>query len=267
MTDAELRLPAGVDIVGIRAGNPGPFSLTGTNSWVAGREPAWLIDPGPSLPEHVDALSAEIGRRGGLGGIALTHDHYDHAEAVDAVLRSFPGTQVAAARGEGFQLLRDGDRFGPLEVIATPGHAPDHLAFVVGSVAMTGDAVLGTGSVFIAADPGAMASYLTALEALRQRRLVALAPGHGPVVHDPEAKLGEYISHRLERERRLISALGDGRRTVDALLDAAWSDVPDGLRPAAAITLRAHLDKLQREDRLPEGVELPPWPVDWLPHV
>ena len=84
---------------------------------------------------------------------------------------------------------------------------------------------------------------------------------------DPDAKLGEYISHRLERERRLLDALDSGRRSVDELLDSAWSDAPAPLRPAAAVTLAAHLDKLADEGRLPDGVERPPWPVPWLPQA
>ena len=98
-------------------------------------------------------------------------------------------------------------RIGPLETVLTPGHAPDHLAFVLGTAALTGDAVLGEGSVFIAPDPGALTGYLNALAGLRERRLEVLCPGHGPPVNDPAGKLDEYISHRLSRERRLLIAL------------------------------------------------------------
>jgi glyoxylase-like metal-dependent hydrolase (beta-lactamase superfamily II) len=168
-----------------------------------------------------------------------------------------PAVQVAAARGDVDVRLADGDRFGPLEAMATPGHAPDHLAFLVGAAVLSGDAVLGEGSVFIAPDPGALAGYLAGLERLRARGPAVIAPGHGPVVEDPEAKLTEYISHRLERERRLEAALAAGGRTVDELLDAAWADAPTILRPAAAVTLAAHLDKLDDEGRLPTGVQRP----------
>ena len=153
--------------------------------------------------------------------------------------------------------LEDGSTFGPLEAVATPGHAPDHLAYVTGTAALTGDAVLGEGSVFIAPDPGALAAYLDALARLRERELDVLCPGHGPLVFDPDAKLDQYISHRLDRERRLLAALEHGKRSVDELLDEAWADVPAGLRPAAAVTLAAHLDKLADEGRLPAGVERP----------
>jgi len=245
------------DIVGIRAYNPGPFTLSGTNSWIVGRGPAWIVDPGPALDEHLGAVWDEITRRGDLAGILLTHDHHDHAEAVPAMRARYPSAPLAAARGEVDVRLSDGDVFGPFEVVATPGHAPDHLAFVTGRVALTGDAVLGEGSVFISPDPGALVGYLDALGRLRERALELLCPGHGPPVLDPVAKLDEYIAHRLERERRLVSALGEGKRTIDELLDAAWSEVPPALRPAAAVTLAAHLDKLAGESRLPVGVERP----------
>ena len=251
-----LEVP-GHEIVGLRADNPGPFTLTGTNTWIVGTDPAWLVDPGPDLAEHADAVIAEVERRGGLGGVALTHDHSDHSGALPAVRERFPQAPVAAARGDVDRLLRDGSEFGPLEVVSTPGHAPDHVAFIVGRAGLTGDAVLGQGSVFIAPDPGALKLYLQALGELRRRNLSVLLPGHGPAVSDPAAKLDEYVAHRLERERRLVQGLEAGARTVDEMLDAAWVEVPEALRPAATITLAAHLDKLQAEGRLPAGVERP----------
>jgi glyoxylase-like metal-dependent hydrolase (beta-lactamase superfamily II) len=248
---------SGTEIVGLRAGNPGPFTLSGTNTWLVGSDPAWLVDPGPALDDHIAAVAAEIARRGGLGGIALTHDHPDHADAVPAIRDRFPAAPLAAARGEVDRALDDGARFGPLEVVAVPGHAPDHLTFVVGTTALTGDAVLGQGSVFIAPDPGALAGYLDGLARLRRRDLRLLLPGHGPVVTEPAAKIDEYIEHRLERERRLLDALAGGARSIPEMLDAAWPDVPELLRPAATVTLAAHLDKLADEGRLPSGVERP----------
>ncbi len=219
--------------------------------------PAWVVDPGPDLAEHVDAVASEVARRGGLGGIALTHDHSDHSQAVAPLRERFPDAPLAGGRGAVDVLLADGARFGPFEAVATPGHAPDHFAFVNADVAFTGDAVLGQGSVFIAPDPDALAGYLEGLAKLRRRPLKLLCPGHGPPVWEPEAKLDEYVAHRLDRERRLVAGLAAGARSVDEMLDAAWDDVPAHLRPAAAVTLAAHLDKLAAEGRLPDGVQRP----------
>lgn len=248
---SRLELP-GHDAIGIRAANPGPLTLSGTNTWIYGRDPAWLIDPGPALPAHLDAISEELDERGGLGAVLLTHDHADHAEAVPEIATRFAPVPVAAARGAVTALLADGHRIGPFEVIATPGHAPDHLVYVAAGVAFTGDAVLGEGSVFVMAQLGA---YLAGLERLRALELELLAPGHGPVVGDPGAKLTQYIEHRYSREAALLGALAEGARTIDELLDAAWPDAPSQLRGAAAITLEAHLEKLAGEGRLPPGVQ------------
>lgn len=260
------------DVAAIRAENPSPFTLTGTNTYVVGRGGAWVVDPGPALPAHVEAVAAEVERRGGLGGIALTHDHPDHAEGVPALReRLGPAAPLAGMRGAVDLRLDDGDRVGPFEALATPGHAPDHLTYLLVAeppgpvaVAFTGDAVLGEGSVFIAPDPGALAGYLAGLERLRDRAPALICPGHGPLVEDPAAKIEEYVTHRLARERALLDALAAGARTIDDMLDAAWADAPDFLRPAATITLGAHLDKLADEGRLPPGVERPARPP-WLP--
>lgn len=236
------------DVALVRAANPGPFTLSGTNTWIVGRDPCWIVDPGPALPEHVDAIAAEAQRRGGAGGIALTHHHADHAEAVG---------EVEERTGARLADVGPGERAGPLDAVATPGHTHDHLAFVAGRAVLTGDAVLGEGSVFIV---GHLAEYLDALRGLRARDLDVLLPGHGPVVDDPRAKLDEYVAHRLDRERRLVAALEAGARSVDAMLDAAWDDAPPALRLPAAVTLGAHLDKLDAEGRLPPGVERPKLP-------
>jgi glyoxylase-like metal-dependent hydrolase (beta-lactamase superfamily II) len=239
-----------VDVLRLRANNPGPLTMSGTNSWVVGRDPAWVVDPGPALAEHQEALVVALVERGGLGGIALTHDHIDHNESVAALRERFQAP-LAAGRGSVDIRLSDGARFGPFEALYTPGHAPDHYALIVGDVCFTGDAVLGEGSVFISRDPGALAGYLRGLERLRERGLAVLCPGHGPPIWTPQQRLSEYIEHRLDRERRLLMAIAEGHRSTEELLDAAWSDVPEQLRPLAAVTLAAHLDKLAEEGQLP----------------
>jgi len=239
---------AELGIARLRAENPGPFTLSGTNTWVLGRDPAWVIDPGPSLPAHLEAVAGEVTARGGAGGIAITHDHADHVEGLEALRARLDGPPVAALRHAADVVLADGDTFGPLRAVAVPGHAPDHLAFVAGGVCFSGDAVLGEGSVFVA---GQMGSYLAALERLRELDLAVICPGHGPPVWDVAGKLDGYLTHRRERERRLLEALEDGLDDEDELLDRVWDDAPQGLRPAAALTLRAHLEQLSEEGRLP----------------
>jgi glyoxylase-like metal-dependent hydrolase (beta-lactamase superfamily II) len=142
---------------------------------------------------------------------------------------------------------------GPFEAIATPGHSPDHVGLLFGRVLFAGDTVLGTGSVFIAPGEGSLSAYLDSLWRLRELDLEVIAPGHGPFVWDPRAKLDEYIEHRLDRERRVIEALDAGAESRDEILDRAWSDVDFGstpyLRMAAGLTLDAHLEKLREDGR------------------
>jgi glyoxylase-like metal-dependent hydrolase (beta-lactamase superfamily II) len=230
-------------IARIRAPNPGPLTLTGTNTYVVGRDPAWVVDPGPSIGSHLDAVAGEVAARGGAGGIALTHSHSDHSEAVGELRERLGGVPLGAAPD-----LRDGDTFGPFAVLAVPGHADDHLVFVAGRAAFTGDAVLGEGSVFVS---GRLREYLDGLRRLRALDLERICPGHGDEVTDPAAKLDEYLAHRAERERKLLAALESGVEGEDALLDAAWDDAPAAVRPFAAVTMRAHLEKLREEGRLP----------------
>src|SRR3954452_8966435 len=226
----------------IRAPNPSPLTLDGTNTYVAG---GWVIDPGPDDPAHLDAVAAH----GPFEGIVLTHSHHDHAEGAPA---------LAARAGVEAILPSGGDRVGPFEVIATPGHSPDSVALLFGRVLFAGDTVLGTGSVFVGGEEGSMAAYLDSLRRLLELDLDAICPGHGPVIWEPRAKLEEYLSHRLERERLVVEALSAGAQTRDEVLDRAWSDVDfeaaPYLRFAAGVTLDAHLDKLSAEGRLRDEI-------------
>ena len=230
-------------VVRVRADNPGLLTLDGTNTWVLGRDPCWVVDPGPSLAEHLDAVASVAAQRGGAGGVVLTHGHADHSEGAAALAE-----RLGAPLGDA----------GPLERVPLPGHSDDHVAFVWERVCCAGDAVLGEGSVFVAGD---MAGYLDGLRALRARDLRLICPGHGPPVHDAAAKLDAYIAHRLDREARLAAALERGVRGDDALLDAVWDDAPAQLRLPARLTLHAHLRKLGAEGRLPADVP-PPAPAD-----
>jgi glyoxylase-like metal-dependent hydrolase (beta-lactamase superfamily II) len=225
-------------VVRVTAPNPSALTLDGTNTYVVG---TWIVDPGPADAAHVAAVQAAAAE--GIEGVVPTHGHADHAEGAELY-----GVEVHRP-GEG-------ESAGPFAAIATPGHSADSVCLVWGTgVCFTGDTVLGTGSVFIAPGEGSLSAYLESLRRLRELPLEVLCPGHGPYVWDPAAKLDEYIGHRLEREARLIEALDAGLRTRDELLDSAWSDAPTELRYFAGLSLASHLEKLEEEGRLPDGVE------------
>jgi glyoxylase-like metal-dependent hydrolase (beta-lactamase superfamily II) len=223
------------------APNPGPMTLEGTNTWLVGRNPAWVIDPGPPDQGHIDKVRVAAESRGGLGGVLLTHSHGDHAGGVDLL-----GVKPTPAR--------EGEAAGPFEVIATPGHAADHVCFLLDRVCFTGDLILGQGSSIVPPDGGSLSAYMDSLRKLQALDLDLLCPGHGPEVTDPRAKIAEYIEHREMRERKLVEALDAGERSRERLLDIAWDDVPPELRPAAAVAMETHLQKLAEEGRLPGGL-------------
>jgi len=221
----------------VRADNPSPLTLDGTNTYVVG---GWVVDPGPLLDDHLDSVRAAAGE---VEAVVLTHGHADHAEAAEAF-------------GVSVHRPREGERAGPFTALATPGHSPDSVCLLMDRTLFTGDTVLGEGSVFIAPGEGSLGAYLDSLRRLRSLDLEVLCPGHGPYVWEPAAKLDEYLEHRLDRERRLVAAFEEGARSEDELLDRAWPDAPEHLRPAAALTLRAHTEKLAEEGRLPPDVDL-----------
>jgi glyoxylase-like metal-dependent hydrolase (beta-lactamase superfamily II) len=240
------------------------MTLDGTNTYVVGRAPAYVIDPGPADPAHLEAVRREAADRGGLAGILLTHSHADHSAGVsmlDAPLLIGEvgfGDEGSGAKGGDPAGPASGSaeprEAGPFEILATPGHAADHLCFLLGRVGFCGDLVLGHGSSFVPPDGGSLTAYLDSLRLLRAANLELLCPGHGPYITDPAAKIDEYLEHRMMREERLVSALREGVRSRARLLDLAWDDVPVELRGAAAVVMQAHLEKLAAEGRLPDDV-------------
>jgi glyoxylase-like metal-dependent hydrolase (beta-lactamase superfamily II) len=236
-----------LSIATILAPNPGPMTHEGTNTYAVGRDPCWVIDPGPDDAGHVKAIEEEGGRRGGIAAFLITHSHPDHSGAAE--LLESP-----------LKLLVDGESEGPLTAMATPGHAADHVCLLAGEpgeeVCFCGDLLLGEGSSFVPprAQGGSLADYLDSLRRLRARAPRVLYPGHGPPITDPVARIGEYVEHRLEREGKLVAALESGERSRERLLDIAWDDVPAELRPVAAIVMQAHLEKLEDEGRLPHDL-------------
>lgn len=269
MTAEAEEAPGHPEVVRIVAPNPGPMTLHGTNTYVVGSSPAWVIDPGPADEGHIAEVRDVAESRGGIGGVVLTHSHLDHNEGV-AML----GAPVALGNAEGFDDLAammgtgpgdlptqpraEGSSVGPFTVVPTPGHAPDHVAYLLGDVCFCGDLILGEGSTIVppASGGGSLVDYMESLELVAALDASLLCPGHGPWITEPATKIAEYAEHRRERERLLVEALAAGRRSTEDLLDAAWSDVPESMRPAAALAMRAHLEKLAAEGRLPADLEL-----------
>jgi glyoxylase-like metal-dependent hydrolase (beta-lactamase superfamily II) len=222
-----------IDFERLVAPNPGPMTLEGTNTYVVGNNPCWVIDPGPEDHGHLDRIRAEGEKRGGINGYLLTHGHLDHSEGVEPL--GYPPATNA-----------------PFERILTPGHASDHVSFYADGVCFCGDLILGHGSAIVPPEEmgGSLSDYMESLEKLAALDLDLLCPGHGPLIDDPQAKIADYIEHRLMRERLLVEALEGGERSQEKLLDAAWYDVPQELRQAAAFAMRAHLEKLAEEGRV-----------------
>jgi glyoxylase-like metal-dependent hydrolase (beta-lactamase superfamily II) len=202
-----------------------------------------VIDPGPDIAGHLDAVRAAAEERGGIGVVLLTHGHGDHADGA----KRLPVEAI---------IPEDGEVKAGLRALATPGHAADHICLLsADGVCFSGDLVLGAGSTFVPPDGGSLAAYLESLRLLEAEPLELICPGHGPWVTDPGAKLAEYVEHREMRERRLVAALERGERSRDALLAEVWDDVPEELIPAAREVMEAHLEKLATESRLPADLE------------
>ena len=248
----------------VLAPNPGRMTGPGTNSYLVGYQQVVVIDPGPAMPSHMAALVAAVGSAR-LEAIAVTHTHRDHSPAALALhrltgaprrgliprhLEHHDATFVADLPApDGTVLVTDA---GSLRAVATPGHASNHLCWfhVETQLLFTGDHVLGTVSPVILPPDGDMTEYLDSLQRLRGLAACAIAPGHGPVLADPEFALASLLRHRQMRERKIISVLQSVPSGMDALVHAVYDDVDPALHNAARYTLLAHLIKLERDGRV-----------------
>ena len=246
------RLSEHVQIV--LAPNPSPITLEGTNTYVVGERMPVVIDPGPDDIEHLERVLDAAGQP---SVVVLTHTHPDHAEGAERFAAMARAPLAAYGHASGVcstaAPIADGQRIDIdgtfLVALFTPGHSSDHLSFVFEAerALFTGDHVLGRGTSVIAAPDGDLADYMASLERARAVGASRLYPGHGPVIDEPRAVLDYYIEHRLERERQVLAALEAGDERIEDMVARIYVDVDPVLHPAAALSVRAHLDKLARE--------------------
>jgi glyoxylase-like metal-dependent hydrolase (beta-lactamase superfamily II) len=231
----------------IPAGNPSEWTgPTGNNTWLLnGREPA-LVDAGTGEPSHLDALERALDGAS-LIRVFITHWHPDHVKGLPALKDRWPRVIVVERAGES---VPAGD--GVLEIIATPGHSPDHLCFfdrAAGDL-YCGDLARMGGTIVIPSRKGGdLRAYLASLQLVRELAPRRLLPGHGPIVDDPVALMDKYIAHRAEREQQILKAMLDGARTVNDIVRRVYPTLPASLSEAAADSVRAHLAKLRDDGR------------------
>jgi glyoxylase-like metal-dependent hydrolase (beta-lactamase superfamily II) len=247
----------------LRAPNPSLMTHDGTNGYIVdGGHGAWIaIDPGPDIPEHVASfVEAARERDAHFEAILVTHGHPDHYPAAAPLARATgaPVYAHATARFPHDRTLADGERVSAGDATITalfaPGHAPDHLVFVLeGERALfTGDVILGTGTVAVAPPSGDMRAYQRTLHRLHDDYGDAsvIYGGHGPEVLEARAKIEEYIAHRELRELQILAALAGGPTTIPDMVERIYSNVDQRLWPAAARQILAYLVALEREGRV-----------------
>lgn len=241
----------------VRADNPSPMTLEGTNTYVlrsSGAPSSVVVDPGPLDETHLGAVAAY----GPVELILLTHGHPDHAEGA-RLLQEMTGAAMAAADPRlvvGAESLEGRETYAgvaglDVRVVRTPGHTADSVCFAVTAAdgaepaLLTGDTILGRGTTVVAHPDGRLADYLASLERLRDLGPgLTLLPGHGPPGGDASDRARTYLAHRAERLEQVRAALAAGARTPREVVEVVYADVDRTLWPAAEQSVRAQLDYL-----------------------
>ena len=261
-------------IARLLARNPSPFTYFGTQTYLVGEDEVVVIDPGPDMPEHVEAIIEAIGGRT-LAAIACTHTHRDHSPASRALKEATGAPIIGCAplalesigpRADASfdkqyapdQVLADGktiefDGGKQLVAVATPGHTSNHLCFAFGDALFTGDHVMGWSTTVVVPPDGDMAAYMRSMELLRQRGDRIYYPAHGPAVTKPAQLVRGMIGHRMQRERQILKLVGEKARDIPDIVANAYPGLDPRLVPAAGGSVLAHLLDLERRGLVEAG--------------
>lgn len=264
--------PGGIapGIVRIVANNPGPFTFKGTNTYVVGHARLAVIDPGPDDPDHIQAiLDYADGRE--ITDILITHTHRDHIDGLSA-LQTATGARVAgfgrrqldqdprvkSETGRTFidvdfepdLGLVDGDRITgddwAFDCLHTPGHAPDHICYVLAGrrILFSGDHVMGWNTTVVAPPEGNMGEYCASLERLAKLDMEMFLPGHGGRIVEPQKVSKAYLVHRRMREQAIMDAIRKGHTSITAVVNLVYKHLDEKLITAAKLSVQAHVEDL-----------------------
>jgi glyoxylase-like metal-dependent hydrolase (beta-lactamase superfamily II) len=253
-------------IARVLANNPSPFTYTGTQSYLIGEREVAVIDPGPDLPEHIEALEKAISGRP-VVAIMCTHTHRDHSPAARPLAKATGAPIIGCAPlaletvgpradasfdGEYVpdRVLADGDIVEvdgrTITAVATPGHTSNHLCFAYGDALFSGDHVMGWSTTVVVPPDGDMAAYMASLDKLRQRGECTYYPAHGEPVTNPQQYVRHLLGHRMQRERQILKLVRETPRAVPDIVANAYPGLDPRLVTAAGGSVLAHLLDLQR---------------------
>ena len=256
------------------ANNPGPFTFSGTGTYILGTGKVAVIDPGPDDQEHIDAILAALGGES-ISHILVTHTHMDHSPgckklqaACDAPTYAY-GRHGAGKIEQGINVEEGGDMdFDPdhlvrhgdiieggdwsVECVYTPGHTSNHMCFSLREqkALFSGDHVMGWSTSIVSPPDGDMSEYMDSLELLLDRDDVIYWPTHGPCIEEPKAHVRAFIQHRQEREQQIIDCLEQGIFNIREMVPAMYHDTPEFMYPAAARSVLAAMDNLLKKQRV-----------------
>jgi glyoxylase-like metal-dependent hydrolase (beta-lactamase superfamily II) len=248
------------------AHNPSAFTYFGTQTYLAGERELAVIDPGPDLPEHLDALAEAIGGRP-VVAIMCTHTHRDHSPAARPLADRTGAPIVGCAplsletvgpRADASfdgdyapdRVLADGESIeidgAELTAVATPGHTSNHLSFEYGDALFTGDHVMGWSTTVVVPPDGDMAAYMASLDKLRRREDRIYYPAHGPAVTNPQRYVRHLVGHRMQREKQILDLVRERPRPIPEIVANAYPGLDPRLVTAAGGSVLAHLVDLER---------------------